>query len=349
LSFFPAALSFILAQQRGLSYSQTSAIRRRYADLPAGKKVLHSAIYDSPKSGATPIVFLHGMSPLGISDPRQVRAVQALVHAGFRVICPEIPAIRNLHIEAGSITVFIALLKNILADRVLAPGGRLALFAPSFSGAICLKAATDAGVADRISAVCAMGSLAGIRGSMEYLFLSAEADAYARFIVLANYLPLVKKYAALGRVFSAMAHDNWSENAAENPLLPGIRKTGYTQEALRKLKAAQRKTAESLRDDGAFRAGVFTELAPFMEKEIAAYDVLSVAPQITAPVFLLHGESDNVIPPQESQQLAARLRKNRLVISPFVGHGDSKVSISRIPDIFRLINGFAWYFKQIGA
>lgn len=349
MSFFRAALKFILAQQRGLSHSQVSVIHRRYADLPAGKSTLHSAIYESPESGTTPIVFLHGMSPLGISDPRQVRAVQALVHAGFRVICPEIPAIRNLHIEAGSITVFIALLKNILADTKLTPAGRLALFAPSFSGAICLKAAAEAGIADKISVVCAMGSLAGIRGSMEYLFLSAEADAYARFIVLANYLPLVKKYAALGRVFAAMAHDNWSENAAENPLLPGIRKTGYTQEALRKLKPAQRKQAERLRDDSLFRAEVFAELLPFMEKEITAYDVLSVAAKIAAPVFLLHGAEDNVIPPQESQQLAARLRRNRLVISPFVGHGDSKVSIRRIPDVFRLINGFAWYFKQIGA
>ena len=184
---------------------------------------------------------------------------------------------------------------------------------------------------------------------MEYLFLSEEADAYARFIVLANYLPLVKKYAALGRVFAAMAQDNWSENAAENPLMPGIRKTGYTQEALRKIKPVQRKQAERLRDDSTFRAEVFAELLPFMEKEITAYDVLSVAPEIAAPVFLLHGADDNVIPPQESVQLAGRLHKNRLVISPFVGHGDSKVSISRIPDVFRLINGFAWYFRQIGA
>ena len=349
MSFFSQALRFILAQQRGLSHSQVSVIHRRYADLPAGKEALHSSIYDSPKSGAVPIVFLHGMSPLGISDPRQVRAVHALVHAGFRVICPEIPAIRNLHIEAGSITDFIALLKNILADRSLTPTGRLALFAPSFSGAICLRAASETGLADKISAACAMGSLAGIRGSMEYLFLSTEADAYARYIVLANYLPLVKKYAVLGRVFAAMAQDNWSENAAENPLMPGIRRTGYTQEALRKLKPAQRKQAEMLRDNSSYRAQVFAELLPYMEKEISAYDVLSVAPKIAAPVFLLHGADDNVIPTQESVQLSAHLLKSRLVISPFVGHGDSKVSIRRVPDIFRLINGFAWYFQKIGA
>ncbi len=339
----------MLAQQRGLSHSAVSAQQRRFADLPAGKNTLHCAIYDSPQSKSTPIVFLHGMSPLGISDPRQVRAVQALVHAGFRVICPEIPAIRNLHIEAGSISVFCAFLKDILADAQLTPSGKVALFAPSFSGAICLKAAADRALAERICAVCAIGSLAGIRGSMEYLFLSAQADAYARFIVLANYLPLVRKYAALEQAFFAMAHDNWSENAAENPLLPGIRKTGYTREALRKLNTAQRRSAERLRDDSAFRAAVFAELGPFMEKEISAYDVLSVADSITSPVFLLHGEGDNVIPPQESLQLAERLEKSRLVISPFVGHGDSKVSIRRIPDVLRLISGFAWYFKQIGA
>lgn len=339
----------MLAQQRGLSHKAVAAQHRRFADMPAGKKTLHTAIYDSSGSNPTPIVFLHGMSPLGISDPRQVRAVQAMVHAGFRVICPEIPAIRNLLIEAGSIAVFIAFLKDLLGDQKLAPSGRIALFAPSFSGAICLKAAADPLLVDKISAVCAMGSLAGIRGSMEYLFLSPEADEYARLIVLANYLPLVKKYAGLDRLFFAMAHDNWSANAAENPLLPGIRKTGYAQETLRKLKAAQRKWAERLLADTTFRAEVFAELSPFMEKEIAAYDVLSVAQKISSPVFLLHGEGDNVIPPQESVDLAKGLRQNRLVLSPFVGHGDSRVSIGRIPDVFRLVNGFAWYFRNISA
>ncbi len=337
----------MLAQQRGLTHRLLSGQQRRFADMPAGKKTLHTAIYDSAQSQVTPIIFLHGMSPLGISDPRQVRAVQAFVHAGFRVICPEIAAIRNLHIEADSIAQFIAFVKDTVSNAALCPHGRVALFAPSFSGAICLKAAAHADIAGNISAVCAMGSLAGIRGSMEYLFLDDAADAYARYIVLANYLPLVKKYAGLERVFFAMAHDNWSENAAENPLLPGIRKTGYAAEALRKMRAGQRKLAERLRDDSAYRATVFAELTPFMEKEIAAYDVLTVAGQIKSPVFLLHGQNDNVIPPQESVQLSRQLRENRLVLSPFVGHGDSKVSIRRIPDVLRLVNGFAWFFQQV--
>ena len=113
--------------------------------------------------------------------------------------------------------------------------------------------------------------------------------------------------------------------------------------------AAQRKWAERLLADTTFRAEVFAELSPFMEKEIAAYDVLSVAQKISSPVFLLHGENDNVIPPQESVDLAKELRQNRLLLSPFVGHGDSRVSIGRIPDVFRLVNGFAWYFRNISA
>lgn len=339
----------MLAQQRGLNHVQVAKISRRFVDLAAGKKKLHTAIFSSGTSFETPIIFLHGMSPLGISDPRQVRAVQALVHAGFRVICPEIPAIKNLRIDADSIKTFAAVLETILADPQLAPGGRIALFAPSFSGAICLKAAASPQVADRIAAVCAMGSLAGIRGSMEYLFLSPDADGYARYIVLANYLPLVKKYAPLAPAFLALAHDNWSASAVENPLLPGIRKTSHAQEAVRKLKLVQRKTFERLQNDINFRSEVFAELTPFMDKEIAAYDVLSVAGNITSPVFLLHGEGDNVIPSDESVQLAARLNQSRLVVSPFVGHGDSKISISRIPDIFRLLNGFAWFFRHVRA
>lgn len=286
------------------------------------------------------------MSPLGISDPRQVKAALALAVAGFRVICPELPEIRNLRIQTRSIDTFTALVSRIVEDSKLAPSGQVALFAPSFSGAICLRAAAAPVLATRISAVCALGSMSGIRGSMEFLFLSPDADSYARNIVLSNYLPLVKKYAPLAPVFFALAHDNWNASAAANPQMQGFLPSDHAAQALRKLSPRQRAMVSALQDDIAFRGKVFAELTPFMELEIQAYDVMSVAGDILCPTVLFHGSDDNVIPAGESRQLEPKIKNRRLVVSPFLGHADTKISISRIPDVLRLISGFAWFFRH---
>lgn len=349
MTSYSRALRFIGAQQAGLKPAAVQAISRRLTTMNAGKKALHTEIYRPTNCAAVPVIFLHGMSPLGIADPRQVKAARALAHAGFCVICPELPEIRNLRITAAAIDDFAALVSAVLADTSLAPAGRVALFAPSFSGAICLRVAALPTLARSIAVVCAIGSLAGIRNSMEYLFLSDAADTYARNIVLANYLPLVKKYAALSRVFLELAHDNWNASASENPDLPGFQKTNHAFASMRKLKPALRKIAEALSLDAAYRAQVFAELNKHMEREIDAYDVLSVAQNITCPVLLLHGATDNVIPPSESVELAKHLPNCRLVVSPFVGHGDSRVSLRRIPDVIRLIGGFAWFFRRVAA
>lgn len=343
MTSFKKALTFILAQQRAKT---AVAVAVKEISLRVGRKNFLTDVYSHPSPAANPIVFLHGMSPLGIRDPRQVVAVRALAAAGFRVICPELPEIKDLKIGAESITAFGNIVEAILADRALCPTGRASLFAPSFSGAICLRAAAMPAIAPHISSVCALGTMAQVRGSMEYLFLSAEADSYARYIVLSNYLPCVKKYRPLTPVFKALAIDNWHASAEKNPLLVGYGKTDFTAKAMRKLTVAQKKMALALQNDQAYRKQVFDELVPYMENELNAYDTSAVARDIAAPTLLMHGSSDNVIPPGESRRLAPHLNRHRLVISPFLGHADTAVSLRQIADIWRLVSGFAYFFRH---
>ncbi len=337
------ALTFILAQQRAKT---ALPIAIRSEKIAVGKKTHNADIYTPAKAELNPIIFLHGMSPLGIADPRQVIAVRALAATGFTVICPELPEIQDLKITATSIDSFAKVVAAILADKRLCPQGRAALFAPSFSGAICLKVASLANISERISSVCALGSLAHVRDSMEYLFLSDDADTYARYIVLSNYLPLVKKYQPLAPVFDALARDNWNQSAARNPRLTGYTPTDNAAKALKKLTPKNRARAQALKDDVAYRREVFAELTPYMETELQAYDIVAVAENILAPTLLMHGLSDNVIPAQESMGLAPHLKRVRLVVSPFLGHADTAVSLRLIGDVWRLISGFAYFFRH---
>lgn len=343
MNSFRRALRFILAQQTG---KIPVAVAADEIQVKAGGLRLRTRVFSPPVYEAQPIVLLHGMSLLGIDDPRQVLAVKALAAAGFRVICPELPEIRDIQIKAKSIDNFIAFISEILRRGDYSATGRLALFAPSFSGAIVLRAAAAPGLRDHIAAVCAIGTLAGIRGSMNNIFMGQGIDPYARFIVLANYVKGKKQYAPLARAFRALAIDNWHETSSVNPLMPGIERTYHAAPAFKKLNPAQRKLVSDIVHDEKARGKIFEELLPFMEKELQAYGVLDVAKDISAPTFLLHGRDDDVIPPQESVDLAERLRANRLVVSPFIGHADTAISLRLLGDIWRLVSGFAYFFRH---
>jgi pimeloyl-ACP methyl ester carboxylesterase len=343
LNPFRRSLRFILAQQTGKISFPVSV---NEVHIKAGAQKLRTKIFTPPAPEAQPIVLLHGMSLLGVDDPRQVRAVNALAAAGFRIICPELPEIRDIQIKAKSIATFIAFVSEILRRSDCTRTGRLALFAPSFSGAIVLRAAAAPGLRDHIAAVCALGTMAGIRASMNHILLGQGIDSYARFIVLANYVKCKKKYAPLAGAFRALAVDNWHETASINPLMPGIERTHYAAAAFKKIAPAQRRLVEKIVGDDGARGRIFEELMPLMERELRAYGVLDVAEDITAPTFLLHGKNDDVIPPQESIELARRLKSSRLVISPFIGHADTAVSLRLVGDIGRLISGFAYFFKN---
>lgn len=326
-----SALKFILAQQRG---RVSVPIQCETHALHIGKKKIRTLVYSGPVKAANPILFLHGMSVMGIDDPRQVAAAQALVAAGFSVICPELAEIRDLQIRAESVATFTALARAVQQNADLCPQGRLALFAPSFSGAIVLRAAAHPTLRAHVSAICCIGPMAGIRGSMENIFLAPGVDPYARFVVLANYLRFSKKYQALAKVFRALALDNWHKS------------TERAERALAQLTAAQKKATAKICDDENTRRQIFNDLMPYMEKELEAYAVLDIAKDIQAPTFLLHGLDDDVIPPQESIDLAQRVAKTKLVVSPFIGHADTKVSVRLVLDVWRLVSGFSYFFRH---
>jgi pimeloyl-ACP methyl ester carboxylesterase len=68
-----------------------------------------------------------------------------------------------------------------------------------------------------------------------------------------------------------------------------------------------------------------------------------ISPALTAPVFLIHGADDNVVPAIESQLLAARLRSARqvtLLVSPLITHAEVDQE-SSAGDVWELVR--FWY------
>ncbi|WP_207796216.1 hypothetical protein [Leptospira ellisii] len=68
---------------------------------------------------------------------------------------------------------------------------------------------------------------------------------------------------------------------------------------------------------------------------------------------LIHGVSDNVVPASESGLILERLRerdvpedRSKLVLTPLISHGDIGITLRTLPAIFKLLAGFAFFFRH---
>ena len=94
-------------------------------------------------AGASPdapgLVVLHGVHHLGIDEPRLVSFALAMASCGVRVLTPQLPGIKDYHVDRSSVRV-IGESARWFAGQTGGPVGVLGL---SFSGGLALVAAGD--------------------------------------------------------------------------------------------------------------------------------------------------------------------------------------------------------------
>ncbi len=77
-------------------------------------------------------------------------------------------------------------IRSIAGNPVLSPDGRVSLFSPSFSAAMCIIAASRPDTAGTIGAICSVGTFGSVETAIEFLFARQDSDEYGRMIVLRN-------------------------------------------------------------------------------------------------------------------------------------------------------------------
>ena len=97
---------------------------------------------------------LHGVHHLGIDEPRLEAFATAMASCGIRVLTPELPDIKDYHVDASSIRT-IGESARWFARRSGAPVGVMGL---SFSGGLALEAAADPAYAAAFRFVMAVGA-----------------------------------------------------------------------------------------------------------------------------------------------------------------------------------------------
>ena len=274
-----------------------------------------------PRGVAHPpgMVLVHGIHHLGIDEPRLMNFARAAASSGFSVLTPEIAALADYHVDGASISTIgesTAWLQQRLGS------GPVTIVGVSFAGGLALLAACDPRYAPHIRALVLMGAYDNLGRVARFLatsqaeFPDGRMEPYAAH----DYGAAVFVYSHLDQFFPAsdlaVAHDALRDWLWERP--------NEAQAHFPHLSPPSRATLEIL------LARQIDRLRPKLLDVIHADDsqLSAISPEgklgaLRAPVFLLHGSTDDVIPSTESLWLEKEIPKPYLraaLITPAFSH-----------------------------
>jgi pimeloyl-ACP methyl ester carboxylesterase len=251
-----------------------------------------------PRGVAQPagMVLVHGIHHLGIDEPRLVNFARAAASDGFAVLTPELAALADYHVDGASIGT-IGESAGWLEQRL--GTGPVTVVGVSFAGGLSLLAACDSRYAPHIRALVLMGAYDNLGRVVRFLATSRAEypDGRSQPYRAHDYGAAVFVYSHLEQFFPwndlPAAHDALRDWLWERP--------GDAQALFPRLSPESRTTMEILvaRQIDRMRPKLL-EAIQADEPQLTALSPEGKLGQLRAPVFLLHGATDDIIPSSET-------------------------------------------------
>jgi pimeloyl-ACP methyl ester carboxylesterase len=300
----------------------------------------------TPRGVAHPpgMVLVHGIHHLGIDEPRLMNFARAATSDGFSVLTPEVAALADYHVDGASIAT-IGESAVWLQDRI--GTGPVTIVGVSFAGGLSLLAACDPRYAPHIRSLVLMGAYDSLPRVVRFLATSQAEfpDGRVEPYKAHDYGAAVFVYSHLEQFFSsadlAAAHESlrdwlWEQPAAAEALFP-------------RLSPASRDTLEILinRQIDQLRPKLLATIQED-EAQLEAISPEGKLASLRAPVFLLHGATDDIIPSTETLWLEKDIPRADLreaLITPAFSHVDPEKS-SVWTDELRLVEFLAGVLRE---
>jgi pimeloyl-ACP methyl ester carboxylesterase len=290
-------------------------------------------------SHAPAMVIFHGVHHLGIDEPRLTGFAAAMAGCGIRVLTPELPGIKDYHVSEDSVAAIGESVKWFAAQT----GGPVGVMGLSFSGGLALVAASDPQYHPAFKFIVAVGSQDSMLRVAQYYLTGRDVrpDGSVETLPAHEYGPLVLEYenlddfvpaqdlAPVRAVLRAHLYEDRPGEAAAMQLLNDAQRREALDLMDTKLPATRSAIAASI----ARHAGESPSLSP--EGRLRA---------LGTPVYLLHGEGDNIIPGAETLWMASELQPDDLksvLVSPVLSHLDLNGPKPGAMDQWRLVHFFA--------
>jgi len=319
--------------------------------VPAGsgstQQVRAREYLPSGRPHAPALIVLHGVHHLGIDEPRLEAFARAISNCGVQVLTPELPDIKDYHVGASSVRTIGESAKWFAAQT----GGPVGVVGLSFSGGLALVAASQPEYTPAFRFVFAVGAQDSMQRVTEYYRTGRDPRPNGSVEELKphEYGPLVLEYEyvedfvtpadvpAIRTVLRAhLYEDKAAEKSSMQTLTPAQR-----AEALGLMDTASDKTQALLAASDEKHAAELAGLSPHGRLET-----------LTVPVYLLHGEADNIIPSAETLWMETELPRSTLkaaLVSPVISHIDFESSQPTWLDQWRLIDFFAQVMQAAEA
>jgi dienelactone hydrolase len=334
---------------------RSEVVSVRDLDVPTRDFPIQARLYVPAHTAGTPVVVFPGIHAGGVDEPRLDAFSRRLAGTGLTVLSVPLPDLRAFRITRRSTDMIEDAIMWMASDPTRAPSGRVGVVGVSFSGGLALVAAGRPRLAGHIAAVVAIGSHADLPRTMRYLCTGRLPDGTLR---------PPNDYGAAVILVSAV-----DKLVPDNEVDP-LRQTVVDYLVAASVASTDPATAERLFAEVRERSARLAEPARTLMRQVNARDLASLGPRLlpyidelgadpalspdrspvtTAPVFLLHGADDNVIPSTETPLLADYLRTHGNVevtwlLTPMVTHAALQTH-ARLADQWALLQ----FWRQVLA
>ena len=332
---------------------QNGPVTTRDATIQARSGPMRVRIYEPATRRERAVLLTGGVHAKGIDEPRLMKLARDLAVAGTPVVTAEIDDLLHYRITPKLTDAIEDAILWVGAERTLAPDGRLGVIGISFAGGLSIVAAGRPTVSPHVAYVLSFGGHGSLPDVVRFLCTGVQPDGtkraphdYGVVVALVNTAEQVVPPEQAAPLRAAiMSYMNASHLAMVDQKAAAVE----FKHAL-VLAAALPEPSKTLMDYVNTRnvAALGPVLLPKVDaftEDAALSPALSTS--VTAPVFLLHGADDNVVPAIESRRLATVLERTapvHLLVTSLITHAE----VDRPPtagEVWELIR----FWRAVGA
>jgi dienelactone hydrolase len=301
------------------------------------------------------VLLVPGIHSLGIDEPRLTALAEDLAGSGVRVMAMALPDLQQYRITPRATDVIEDAVTWMAARPDLAPDGRIGIVGISFAGGLSISAAGRPSIRDKVAFIVSFGGHGDIRRVMRYI-ATGEAPRVEGITLHPphDYAVAVVLYGLADRGVVPADQVAVLRGGIETFLLASqltlvdMTKADATFAAAREMQKTMPEPAATLmgyvNERDVARLG--PRLVPYLNQLGADDPALSpqLAPPPGAPVYLLHGDGDTVIPTVESSILGDDLRKRgadvHVLVSSVITHAEANRAAAA-SEVWKLIRFWA--------
>lgn len=312
---------------------------------------LRSRAYQPYRAEGRGILLVPGVHAAGIDEPRLVGFARHLAAFGYPVLTVELPDLMRYEITTETTDMIEDAAAWMMRHAEYAGrDGRIGMLGISFAGGLSVVAAGRPAIRNGIAFVVALGGHADLPRTLRYLCTGIQADGssrpphdYGLAIVLLGAADRVVPAAQVAPLRDAI------RSFLKASRLDMVDKTKAAAEFARAKTLAETLAEPSRTYMGYVNARDVARLGPLLLPQVTALGgAAALSPERSAlpsaPLYLLHGSDDNVVPAIESTLLAQYAAGNgaeaRALLTPLITHAEVDRG-STIMAMWRLVDFWA--------